>query len=146
MVNILKGVVERGSGRRIGELGIPLAGKTGTSNDSRDAWFIGFTPDLAVGVFAGFDMPTPMGERESGASVAAPIFKAFMGEAFEDRPHLPFRVADGIRQVRVNARTGQPAGPGETGVIREAFKAETRTAERARAVLDKVVAISRGGR
>jgi penicillin-binding protein 1A len=106
-------------------LGKPLAGKTGTTNDSIDTWFIGFSPDLAVGVFAGFDAPRTLGEREQGASVAAPIFRDFMAEALADRPSIPFRIPPGIRLVRVNAATGALARPGESNVIFEAFKPGT---------------------
>lgn len=125
IVSILEGVVQRGTGRRIASLKKPLGGKTGTTNESRDAWFMGFSPDLVTGVFVGFDNPIPLGKREQGASVAAPIFKAFMGEALADKPATPFRTPEGIRQIRVNARTGEEAQPGETNVIWEAFKQGT---------------------
>ena len=125
IVSILQGVVERGTGVGIKALGKPLAGKTGTTNDSIDAWFIGFSPDLAVGVFAGFDAPRTLGDREQGASVAAPIFRDFMAEALADRPSIPFRIPPGIRLVRVNAATGALARPGESNVIFEAFKPGT---------------------
>ena len=124
MVHILEGVVERGTGHVIASLGRPLAGKTGTSNDSNDTWFVGFSPDLAVGVFVGFDEPTTLGGHETGASAAAPIFKDFMGEALKGTPITPFRIPPGIRLVRVNARSGQPAQPGDSPVIMEAFKAD----------------------
>jgi len=122
MVSILQGVVERGTGVSIRAVGKPLAGKTGTTNKSRDAWFVGFSPDLAVGVYTGFDNPRSLGRREQGASVAAPIFRDFMIAALADRPATPFRIPPGIRLVRVNATTGLPAGPGDKHVILEAFK------------------------
>ncbi len=122
MVSMLEGVVQRGTGVRIKAVGKPLAGKTGTSNDSVDAWFMGFAPDLAVGVFVGFDQPKTLGRREQGASAAAPIFRDFMAEALKDQPSIPFRIPPGIRLVRVNAATGQLAQPGEGNVILEAFK------------------------
>jgi penicillin-binding protein 1A len=125
MVSMLQGVVERGTGRRISEIGKPLAGKTGTTNDSFDAWFVGFTPDLVVGVFTGFDTPRPLGKGETGSSVAAPVFKAFMAAALADQPAIPFRIPEGIRLVRVDAATGVVAGPGSHGVIYEAFKPGT---------------------
>ena len=100
----------------------PLAGKTGTTNQERDTWFIGFSSDLAVGVFVGFDKPIPLGYRETGSSVAAPIFKDFMAKALEGKPAIPFRIPPNIRLVRVNARTGQLAQVGEKNVILEAFK------------------------
>lgn len=130
VTSMLEGVVQRGTGRRISELGKPLAGKTGTTNDSRDTWFVGFAPDLAVGVFVGFDTPIPLGKQpwggqETGSSVAAPIFKAFMGEALKDKPAIPFRTPPGALLVRIDAETGQLAGPGTKNVIMEAFKPGT---------------------
>ena len=125
IVSMLEGVVQRGTGRRIASLGRPLAGKTGTTNDSFDTWFVGFSPDLAVGVFVGFDEPATLGSKETGSSVAAPIFKAFMKEALENTPAIPFRIPPGIRLVRVSAKTGRPARPGDGQVIYEAFKPGT---------------------
>ncbi len=125
IVSILKGVVERGTGRSLRSIGKPIGGKTGTTNNSVDAWFIGFSPDLAVGVFAGFDKPRSMGHMEQGASVAAPIFKAFMKEALADSPATTFRIPPGIRLVRVNATTGRLARSGDKKIILEAFKPGT---------------------
>lgn len=124
MVSILQGVVDRGTGRAIAALGRPLAGKTGTSNDSFDTWFVGFAPDLAVGVFVGFDEPQTLGGKETGGSVAVPIFKDFMAEALADQPAMPFRMPRGIRLVRVDQATGELAEPGQKGAILEAFKAD----------------------
>lgn len=121
IVSMLEGVVKRGTGIRIKALDRPLAGKTGTTNDSRDVWFIGFSPDLVVGVFAGMDEPRSLGRRETGSSVAVPIFKAFMEEALEGTPPTPFRVPRGVRQVQINAETGARAEPGDTNVIWEVF-------------------------
>ncbi len=125
MVSILEGVIQRGTGAKIkNQVDRPLAGKTGTTDDYRDAWFIGFSPDLAAGIYVGFDLPASMGDGEGGGIVAAPIFGEFMAEALKDEPVLPFRTPSGIRLVRVNAKTGKPALPGDTNVILEAFKAE----------------------
>ncbi len=125
MVSMLRGVVQRGTGVRINALQRPLAGKTGTTNDSNDAWFIGFSPDLAVGVFVGFDAPRSLGDRETGSSVAVPIFRDFMAQALADEPKIPFRIPKGIHLVRVNATTGSVAQPGERNVLLEAFKPGT---------------------
>ena len=122
IVGMLQGVVQRGTGRRISAVGKPLAGKTGTTNEERDTWFVGFSPDLAVGVFIGFDEPTPLGRHETGSSVAAPVFKDFMEIALKDQPAIPFRTPPGIRLVRIDARTGEPARPGDKDVILEAYK------------------------
>lgn len=124
MVSILQGVVERGTGGRVRAVGKPIAGKTGTSNDSKDVWFIGFSPDLVAGVFVGFDQPRTLGGKETGGLVAAPIFRDFMKAALADKPGIPFRIPPGLRFVRVNPATGAPAGPGERAIF-EAFKPGT---------------------
>ena len=121
MVNVLEGVVERGTGRRAQAIGKPVAGKTGTSNDSRDAWFLGFTPDLAVGVYVGFDTPRTLGKKETGSSAALPIFVDFMQQALADKPATPFRVPSGVRLVRIDADSGLLPGPTTEQVIWEAF-------------------------
>ena len=128
VVSMLEGVVERGTARSVRAVGVPLAGKTGTTNDERDAWFVGFSPDLAVGVFVGFDTPRAMGRGETGGKVAAPIFRDFMTAALGGTPAVPFRIPPGINLVRVNAKTGLLATPGETSVILEAFKEGTEPA------------------
>ena len=125
MVHMLEGVIERGTGRSILSLGRVLAGKTGTTNDSNDTWFVGFSPDLVAGVFMGMDQPQSLGGHETGASVAAPVFKEFMAGALKDVPNTPFRIPPGIRMVRVNASTGQLARPGDKPLIYEAFKPGT---------------------
>jgi len=122
MVSILEGVVQRGTGRSVSVIGKPLAGKTGTSTDSHDVWFAGFSPDLVAVVFVGFDEPASLGDKETGGSIAAPIFRDFMSYALKDQPATPFRVPSGVRLVRVNAGTGRPAMPGDPKVILEAFK------------------------
>ena len=122
---ILKGVVDRGTGARIARLGRPLGGKTGTTNDSNDAWFMGFAPDLVAGVFVGFDAPRTLGPRQTGASVAAPIFQEFMGRALEGQPPVPFRIPPGVRMVRVDADTGLLPTPASEHVLVEAFKLGT---------------------
>ncbi len=130
IVSMLEGVVQRGTGRSISSIGKPLAGKTGTTNESRDTWFIGFAPDLAVGVFVGFDTPIPLGKQtwggqETGSSVAAPVFKAFMEKALENKPAIPFRTPPGVRLVRIDADTGRRASASSQRVIQEAFKEGT---------------------
>jgi len=122
MVSMMEGVVQRGTGIRIRSLRTPLAGKTGTSNDSFDTWFIGFSPDLVVGVFVGFDKPRSLGKGEEGSSVAVPIFKDFMAAATKGSAVIPFRIPEGVRRVRVNPVTGQIAAVGEKGTILEAFR------------------------
>ncbi|MBH68822.1 MAG: penicillin-binding protein [Rhodospirillaceae bacterium] len=122
MVRMLEGVVKRGTGRRIASLKKPLAGKTGTTNKNFDTWFIGFTPDLAVGVYVGFDKPRTLGKRDTGSNVAAPIFKKFMESALENMPEIPFRAPPGIMHVRINPSTGALARTENEKVIMEVFK------------------------
>lgn len=121
VVSMLEGVVQRGTGRRLRSLDRPLAGKTGTTNDYRDAWFIGFSPDLVVGVYVGFDDHDPLGQDETGSRAALPIFKQIMAEALAGKPAVPFRVPPGLRLVRVDPATGKLAGPNTRNPIWEAF-------------------------
>jgi penicillin-binding protein 1A len=99
VVSLLEGVVQRGTGKAARAIGRPVAGKTGTSNDSKDTWFVGFSPDLVAGVFVGFDQPRSLGKHETGGSVAAPIFTEFMTPALADKPPIPFRMPPGLRFV-----------------------------------------------
>jgi penicillin-binding protein 1A len=125
ITSILEGVVQRGTGSAVKAVDKPLAGKTGTTNDERDAWFVGFSPDLVAGVFVGYDTPRPMGRGQTGGQVAAPIFRDFMKMALADKPAVPFRVPPGIDMYRVNAQSGLKALPGDEKVIMEAFKPGT---------------------
>jgi penicillin-binding protein 1A len=122
MVSIMEGVVQSGTAQRLKVLGRPIAGKTGTTNDYKDAWFVGFTPDLAVGAYLGYDQPTSMGHGETGGTLVAPIIRDFLREALKDVPPVPFRAPPGIKLVRVNHKSGLPAGPGDKSAIMEAFK------------------------
>ena len=121
MVSILRGVVERGTATRAQSIGKPVAGKTGTTNDARDAWFVGFSPDLAVGVYVGFDQPRNLGRRATGGSVALPIWTEFMTAALETAPATPFRTPPGVRMVRVDGETGLLPGTTTQSTIAEAF-------------------------
>jgi penicillin-binding protein 1A len=122
MTSIMEGVIQRGTATSLKSLNRPLAGKTGTTNEERDAWFVGYTPDLVVGVFVGFDTPRPMGKGNTGGHVTAPIFGNFVKQALADQPAIPFRVPPGIKLVRVNLKTGMRAAPDDTTAIMEAFK------------------------
>ena len=124
MVSILEGVVQHGTGARLRSIGKPLAGKTGTTNRNQDAWFVGFSPDLVVAVYVGFDEPRTLGRYETGASAALPIFYDFMNQALQDQADVPFRIPSGIKLVRVNHKTGKPATPTDNVVIWEALKPE----------------------
>lgn len=125
VVSMAEGVVLRGTATSISALGFPLAGKTGTTNDYKDAWFIGFSPDLVVGVWAGFDTPRDMGEGETGGRIAAPIFRDFMRVALEDTQPMPFRIPAGVRLVRIDAMTGGLPTASTTQTILEAFRPGT---------------------
>ncbi|HEX4571227.1 MAG TPA: penicillin-binding protein 1A [Dongiaceae bacterium] len=126
MVSMMQGVVQRGTGAIIGQLGRPLAGKTGTTTDSKDVWFVGYSPDLAVGCYMGYDQPRSLGgDVATGGMIIAPLFKSFIAEALKGQPNVPFRIPPGIRLVRVDLASGQRAQPGDTNVILEAFKPGT---------------------
>jgi len=106
ITSMLEGVIIRGTGKKIAELNIPLGGKTGTTNENKDAWFVGFSPDLAVGVYVGFDKPKSLGFKQTGSAVAVPIFKEFMKAANINPRKIPFRIPSGISFVRIDPKTG----------------------------------------
>ena len=122
ITSMLEGVVQRGTGKKVQIVGKPVAGKTGTSNEEKDAWFIGYTPDLTVGVYVGYDTPKPMGKKRTGGELAAPIVADFMRLALREQPATPFRVPRAIELIPIDANTGQRAIFGGDGVILEAFK------------------------
>ncbi len=136
LVTMLQGVCERGTAAKLRSLGKPVAGKTGTTNDSKDVWFVGFTPDLVVGVFVGYDAPQTLGSHETGGSLAVPIFESFMQEVLKEKPATPFRTPPGLNLMRVDAATGQPAGEVTTQAIWEAYIPGTEPGEQAMTVLD----------
>jgi penicillin-binding protein 1A len=113
LTNMLEDVIQRGTGVRAKGLGRPVAGKTGTTNDYTDAWFIGYTPNLVVGVWVGFDDIRSLGEAESGSHAALPIWTEFMREAFKTLPVMQFEVPDDIEYVRVDSTTGLLASEAE---------------------------------
>ena len=128
ITSILEGVVIRGTGASIAAVGKPLAGKTGTTNDAKDLWFVGFSPDLAVGVYMGYDKPKSLGSQAQASQFAAPIFRDFMKLALADKPATPFRVPAGIKLVSIDVETGLRAASGEKGTILEAYKPGTEPA------------------
>ncbi len=121
---MLQGVVERGTAVRAKSLGIPLGGKTGTTNDSRDAWFVGFSPDMVVGLYIGFDTPKPLGPKETGSSVALPGFIDFMQNITASTQARPFPMPENIRLYKIDRWTGQAPyyGAPASNIIYEAFK------------------------
>jgi penicillin-binding protein 1A len=123
ITSIMEGVIQRGTGQAILAVGKHLAGKTGTTNDAKDLWFVGYSPDLAVGVFMGYDRPRSLGDSAQAALYTAPIFRDFMKMALKDKPDESFRVPPGIKLISVDIETGVRAtGP---GTILEAFKPGT---------------------
>ena len=124
MTSMLEGVVQRGTGRQMLRLGRPIAGKTGTTNDYKDAWFMGFSPDLVAGVYVGYDTPRTMGV-ETGARAAGPIFRFFMGDVLKDKPKVPFRIPEGVLLAPVDATSGEPSWIGAPNFIMEAFRPGT---------------------
>ena len=122
ITSMMEGVVQRGTGKKVLAVGKPVAGKTGTSNEERDAWFIGFTPDLVVGTYVGFDNPKPMGKGRTGGELVAPIVADFMSLALKDKPATPFRVPRAIELIPIDAKSGKRGIFGQPGVILEAFK------------------------
>ncbi len=125
ITSMMEGVVLRGTAPIVRKVGKPIAGKTGTTNDERDAWFVGYSPDLVVGVYVGYDRPRPMGRAASGGGLAAPIFTEFMKQALADKPKKPFGVPQGLQLIPIDRRTGLRASAGTQGVIMEAFKPGT---------------------
>jgi penicillin-binding protein 1A len=122
ITSMLEGVVERGTGQKMKFVGKPVAGKTGTTNEERDAWFVGYTPDLVVGVYVGYDNPKPMGKKRTGGEIAAPIVADFMKSALEGKAAVPFRVPREIELIPIDAKSGRRSIYGKTEVILEAFK------------------------
>jgi len=124
ITSMLEGVIKRGTGRKLRNLNLPLAGKTGTTNKNMDAWFLGFTSKLVIGAFIGFDEPTSLGKYETGAKAALPIFKKFATKIIKKKDALPFKVPKGINLVMVDAETGLRPNSNTKKVIYESFKTE----------------------
>lgn len=130
ITSMLQGVVERGTATRLRDVGKTLAGKTGTTNDFKDAWFIGYSPDLVAGAYIGFDQPKDMGYGETGGRTAAPVVRDFFIEALADTPDVPFRVPPQASLVPINPRTGERMSYGAPGSILEAFRPGTEPGRR----------------
>ena len=124
ITSILEGVIKRGTGKNLRDLNLQLAGKTGTTNKNTDAWFIGFTSNLVVGVYVGYDNPRSLGKFETGSKTALPIFKEFIKNAVNNYEARPFKVAKGIKMMVVDSSTGKKADTSSKDTIIEAFKEE----------------------
>jgi penicillin-binding protein 1A len=121
LTNVLKGVIERGTGSRARVLGRPVAGKTGTTQEATDAWFIGYTPNLAAGVWIGYDTKRSLGPHESSATLAVPIWTRFMQRILKDTPSEEFPVPENVTPALVNYSTGRPTTPDDKDAIQEFF-------------------------
>ncbi len=124
ITSLLEGVVQRGTGKKLRKLKLNLAGKTGTTNENTDAWFIGFTSNLVIGVYVGMDNPSPLGKFETGSKTALPIFEKFVSKAIKKSDSRPFKVSDGITMMVVDPITGQKAKFSSKNTIIEAYKSE----------------------
>ena len=125
ITSMMEGVVSRGTAAGKIKLEQPTAGKTGTTNDEKDAWFVGYTPDLVAGVFIGFDNPKPMGRGATGGALAAPVFNEFMQGATAGTRPSDFRIPEGMKLIAINRKTGMESAAGVPGTIMEAFKPGT---------------------
>ena len=122
MSSILSGAVKRGTAKKLKSLKVPLAGKTGTTNDNYDAWFIGFSSNLVIGVYVGFDNPKTLGKFETGSRAALPIFKDFVEKALYKEDFKDFKIPENIYLTSLNYDTGLKSAPGEKNTIIEALK------------------------
>ena len=138
ITSLLEGAVKRGTGKKLKNLNLNLAGKTGTTNKNTDAWFIGFTSNLVVGVYVGMDNPQPLGKFETGSKTALPVFKNFIKKAIKKSEARPFKVADGITMMVVDPLTGQKAKFSSKDTILEAYKSSN--------VIDGVILYSNNNR
>ncbi len=127
ITSLLEGVIQRGTGKKLNKLKLNLAGKTGTTNENTDAWFIGFTSNLVIGVYVGMDNPAPLGKFETGSKTALPIFENFVKEAIKKSDARPFKVSEGITMMVVDSTTGEKAKFSSKDTIIEAYKSENIT-------------------
>ena len=124
ITSLLEGVIERGTGKKLKKLRLNLGGKTGTTNENTDAWFIGFTSNLVIGVYVGMDSPAPLGKFETGSKTALPIFESFIKKAIKKSDARPFKVSDGITMMVVDSLNGQKANFSSKQTIIEAYKSK----------------------
>ena len=119
ITSMMEGVIKRGTAKKLKDLDVPIAGKTGTTNQNKDAWFIGYTPDLVIGVYVGYDQPKSLGYKQTGSSVAVPIFKNFAKKIKINKNKKPFRIPSGISFVRIDPSNGMISN--KEGSISEPF-------------------------
>ena len=106
---MMEGVIKRGTAKRLNDFNVPIAGKTGTTNENKDAWFIGYSPEIVIGVFVGYDKPKTLGYKQTCSSVAVPIFKNLSKKIEINSKKIPFKVPSGISFVRIDPKTGMPS-------------------------------------
>ncbi|WP_370319391.1 penicillin-binding protein 1A [Oricola sp.] len=140
ITSMMEGVVQRGTATIMRDLGRPLAGKTGTTNEEKDAWFMGFTPNLVTGVYIGFDTPKPMGHGATGGGLAAPVVKEFLTQALKDVPIADFRLPEGMNVVEIDRKTGMRSQGGPDTIL-EAFKPGTGPADTYQVIGIETVAV-----
>ena len=121
---MMEGVIKRGTGRKLKNLNLNLAGKTGTTNKNMDAWFIGYTSKLVIGVYVGFDEPKTLGKYETGAKAALPVFKEFVTNVVKKKDSRPFKIPKNIHFIMVDVDTGLPPNEDTKKIIYESFKSE----------------------
>ena len=124
VTSMMEGVIKRGTGRKLRNLNLNLAGKTGTTNKNMDAWFLGFTSKLVIGVYVGFDEPESLGKYETGAKAALPVFKKFVKNVIKKKDARPFKVPKDINLVMIDVETGLPPDNNTKSVIYESFKSK----------------------
>ena len=124
MVSMLSGAVERGTAKKLRSLNVPVAGKTGTTNDNFDAWFIGFSSNVVIGVYVGFDSPKTLGKYETGSKAALPIFKDFIEKALYKEDFADFKIPESIFLTSLNYDTGLKSLTGDKNIIIEALKSK----------------------
>ena len=124
ITSILEGVIHRGTGKKLKKLNLNLAGKTGTTNENTDAWFVGYTSNFVIGVYVGMDEPSPLGKYETGSKTALPIFENFVKNAVKKSNARPFKVSEGITMMVVDSSTGQKAKLSSKNTIVEAYKSK----------------------
>ena len=127
ITSMLEGVIKRGTGKKLNSLKLDLAGKTGTTNKNTDTWFIGFTSNLVIGVYIGYDDPKSLGKYETGAKTAMPVFKSFVENAISRENARPFKVSKGIEMIVVDSKTGKKANYSSKDTLIEVFKSKSLT-------------------
>ena len=125
ITSMLEGVIKRGTGKKLKNLNLDIAGKTGTTNKNTDTWFVGFTSKLVIGVYVGMDEPQPLGKYETGSRTAMPIFKEFIQKAVKKKDTRPFKVSENITMVMIDPKTGMKANFTSKETIIEAFKKDS---------------------